>query len=65
MFRASARRMRGQEELDEAARVLVVAQQTADHAIEDPRNEAALIVAAAHREAAQVVADAQTRGEPV
>jgi F0F1-type ATP synthase membrane subunit b/b' len=61
MFRGSARGGRKQGSLDEVARILALAQQTADQAIADAQSEAAQIIAQAHREAEQIIADARAR----
>jgi F0F1-type ATP synthase membrane subunit b/b' len=50
-----------QADLDTVARVLALAQQTADQAIADAQAEAARIIAAAHQQAEQIVADARAR----
>jgi len=59
MFRNSTRKMPRQNELDEVARVLALAQQTADLAIANAQEEAAKIIARAHREAERIIAEAQ------
>lgn len=61
MFRNSARRVPGQNGLDEAARVLALAQQTADQVIAAAQEEAAQIIARANREAERIIAEAQAR----
>jgi F0F1-type ATP synthase membrane subunit b/b' len=61
MFRGTARGGRGQDGLDEVARILALAQQTADQAIADAQTDAAQIIAEAHREAEQIIADARAR----
>ena len=65
MFRSSSRRPRGQYEMDQAAQVLVLAQQTADAAIADAQREAEQIIARARQEADQIIADAQERARHI
>jgi vacuolar-type H+-ATPase subunit H len=60
MSRGSARRrVASQGELDEASRILALAQMTADQAIADAQAEAARIIAAAREQAEQIIADAR------
>lgn len=51
------------DDLDAAADVLVLAQQTADRAIADAQREAEEILARARQEAEQIIADAKARAE--
>jgi len=56
-------RRREAKDLDSAAQVLELAQQTADQAIADAQREAEKILERARQEAQQIIADARTRGE--
>jgi len=56
-------RRREANDLDSAAQVLELAQQTADQAIADAHREAEKILDRARQEAQQIIADARTRGE--
>ena len=56
-------RHREAKDLDSAAQVLELAQQTADQAIADAQREAEKILDRARQEAQQIIADARTRGE--
>ena len=60
MFRSS-RRMQGRQEMDQAAQVLVLAQETADIAIAEAKKEAEQIIARAREEAERIIADARGR----
>ena len=51
------------DDMDKAAQVLQVAQQTADQAIADAQCEAEAIRARARQEAEQIIADAKARAE--
>jgi vacuolar-type H+-ATPase subunit H len=64
MFRRDGKSSGGQE-MDTAARVLSLAQQTADQAIADAKKEARLIIDAANEEAARIIADARNRAQEI
>ena len=61
MFRSSSRKPHGQYEMDQAAQLLVLAQQTADAAIADAQPEAEQMIASARPEEEQIIPDAQER----
>ena len=56
-------RRREAKDLDSAAQILELAQQTADQAIADAQREAEKILDRARQEAQQIIADAKARGE--
>jgi F0F1-type ATP synthase membrane subunit b/b' len=56
-------RRREAKDLDSAAQVLELAQQTADQAIADAQREAEKILDRARQEAQQIIADARTCGQ--
>ena len=51
------------DEMDTAARVLALAQETADTAVTDAKREADRIIARARQEAEQIIADARSRSQ--
>ena len=56
-------RRREAKDLDAAAKVLELAQQTADQAIADAQREAEKILNRARQEAEQIIADARTHAD--
>ena len=58
-----AKAARSDDEMDTAARVLALAQETADVAVADAKREADQIIARARQEAEQIIADARSRGQ--
>jgi F0F1-type ATP synthase membrane subunit b/b' len=63
MFRRSSRGSQRQQDLDTAAHVLALAQQTADLAIADAQKEAERIIARARQEAEQIIDEAKAGTE--
>jgi cell division septum initiation protein DivIVA len=63
--RRKASRVSGDDvdKMDTAARVLALAQQTADSAVADAKLEAERIISEARQEADRIIADARARGQ--
>lgn len=53
----------GDDDMDTAARVLALAQRTADQAVEDAKAEAERILEQARQQAEQILDDARTRAQ--
>jgi hypothetical protein len=63
MFRNGSRGSKGQPDLNTAAQVLALAQQTADTAIADAQREAERIIAQARERAEEIIAEAEARAQ--
>jgi vacuolar-type H+-ATPase subunit H len=58
-------RVSASDQMDTAARVLALAQKTADQAVADAKREAERIISEAHQEADRIIADAHSRAQDV